>query len=264
MIAGPEGEAVSYTVHEVARMAGVSVRTLHHYDRIGLLEPADRSPAGYRLYEEKDLFRLQQILFYRELDMPLERIKKELDEPGFDPVTALRDHRRLLEERAGRIARLIATIDRTIARLGGEEPMLTTEELYEGFPREKAERWEREAKEQWGATEAYAESRMKVARMSKERWAEVKKEGGEIDAALAEALARGLAPGAPETRGLVARKVAHLRNFYEPSPEMIAGLGAMYVDHPEFRAHYDAVAPGLAEYLRDAMAIYAREEMGRR
>jgi DNA-binding transcriptional MerR regulator len=252
---------MSYTVNEVARMAGLSVRTLHHYDRIGLLEPSARSRAGYRLYEEKDLFRLQQVLFYRELDMPLGSIKAELDRPGFDPALALEGHRRLLEERAARIARLLATIDRTIATLGGEESMLTTEELYEGFPKEKAERWEREAEKSWGSTDAYKESRKRVARMTKEQWAAVMKEGAETDLALAAALARGLAPGSPEARRLVGRKVAQLRHFYEPSAEMVAGLGAMYADSPEFRAHYDELAPGLAEFLRDAMAIYAREEM---
>jgi hypothetical protein len=139
--------------------------------------------------------------------------------------------------------------------------MLTTEELYEGLPKETAERWEREAEERWGESDAFKESRKRVARMSKERWAAVLKEGGEVDAALAGAMAAGLAPGSPETRKLVARKVAHLRSFYEPSPGMVAGLGVNYVEHPGFKAHYDAVAPGLAEFLRDAMAIYAREEM---
>lgn len=252
---------MSYTVHEVAALAGLSVRTLHHYDRIGLLSPEGRSPAGYRLYGEKDLFRLQQVLFYRELEMPLARIKAELDRPGFDPIEALASHRALLEERAARIARLLSTIDRTIARLGGEDSMLTTEELYEGFPKEKAERWEREAKESWGATEAYAQSKRRVARMTKERWAAVMAEGREIDAGLAEAFAKGLAPGSGEVRALVGRKVAQLGNFYEPSAEIVAGLGAMYEESPEFRAHYDELAPGLAGFLKEAMALYAREEM---
>jgi len=248
-------------VREVAAMAGVSVRTLHHYDRLGLLAPSSRSPSGYRLYEEKDLLRLQQILFYRELDMSLDRIKAELDRPDFDPIAALESHRALLEERASRVARLIETIDKTIASLGGGKAMLSTEELYEGFPKEKAERWEREAKERWGSSEAYAQSRKRVERMTKERWKQVKDEGTAIDAALAEALAKGEAPRGREVQALIARKAEHLRNFYEPSPELFAGLGETYVDNPEFKAHYEAIAPGLAEFLREAMAAYAAAGM---
>ena len=248
---------MNYRVKELAELAGVSVRALHHYDAIGLLSPARRSPSGYRLYGPDDLLRLQQILFYRELEMPLDGIARELGRPDFDPAAALVAHRARLEEKLGRLRRLVATIDATLARLGGEEDELKPEELYEGFPKETAERWEREAAENWGDTDAYRESRKRVGRMSKERWAEVKAEGGAVDEALADAMRRGVAPESDEALALVERKVAHLRNFYEPSREMVKGLGEMYVQHPEFRALYEKQAPGLAEYLRDAMAAWA-------
>ena len=141
---------MSHTVSRLARIAGVSVRTLHRYDRIGLLKPTARSGAGYRLYGEQDRLRLQQILFYRELDVPLGRIREILDAPGFDLVAALASHRAVLEERARRIAVLIRTIDRTTASLQGERAMLTDDELYEGFPKEKVEAWKAEAQERWG------------------------------------------------------------------------------------------------------------------
>ena len=130
----------AYTVHQVAEMAGVSVRTLHHYDHIGLLKPAARTAAGYRLYGEHDLLRLQQILLFRELDVPLETIRSILDDPGFDPVEALEAHRHTLEGQAARLARLLQTIDKTIQRIKGDTMAISDEELYEGLPKEQSER----------------------------------------------------------------------------------------------------------------------------
>ncbi|MBL8966061.1 MAG: MerR family transcriptional regulator, partial [Spirochaetaceae bacterium] len=167
-------KATNYRIGAFAALAGVSVRTLHHYDRLGLLQPRARDAAGYRVYGEAELFRLQQILFFRELEMPLGEIRSLLERPGFDPVEALRGHRRLLEEKAVRIGRLLATIDRSIARLGGEDNMLSDEELYEGFRKTEIEAVKKEAAERWGDGEAYRESQRRVARMSKEDWAAAK------------------------------------------------------------------------------------------
>jgi DNA-binding transcriptional MerR regulator len=244
---------MEHTVSRLARMAGVSVRTLHHYDRIGLLQPSGRSPAGYRLYVERDLLRLQQILFYRELEVPLRRIREILDQPSFDGVAALARHRALLEERGRRTARLIETIDRTLARLRGEEPMLSDDELYEGFPREKVEAWKKEAQERWG--DSYAESDRRVRSWTKEKLAAVRADGERITAALGAAMDRG--PDDPQVQALVGEFYEHLRHYYEPTPEMFAGLGRMYVEHPDFRARFDGIRPRLAEFLRDAMARYA-------
>src|SRR5512135_267261 len=132
----------TYTVQQLARMAGVSVRTLHHYDHIGLLKPSARTAAGYRLYGEADLLRLQQILFFRELDFPLADIQAILDDPGFDQVKALRDHRQLLQHEADRLGRLLKTIEQTISRLTEDNMTMTPmtdEELYEGFTPEQIE-----------------------------------------------------------------------------------------------------------------------------
>jgi MerR family transcriptional regulator, thiopeptide resistance regulator len=244
---------VSCTVSRLARVAGVSVRTLHHYDRIGLLKPTARSEAGYRLYGEGDLLRLQQILFYRELDVPLARIREILDEPAFDLVAALGSHRAVLEERARRIAALIRTIDRTTARLQGERQMLGDEELYEGFPKDKVEAWKDEARERWG--EAYEETTMRVRSWSREKLAAVKAEGERIGRDLGAAMDRG--PSDARVQALIGAFHQHLRHFYEPTPEVLAGLGRLYVDHPDFRERYEAIRPGLAEFLREAMAVYA-------
>lgn len=203
-------KATTYTIGELAAMAGVSVRTLHHYDR-----------------------------------------------PGFDHVEALRGHRRLLEERAARIGRLLSTIDRSIARLGGEDSMLSDEELYEGFEKAEIESIKNEAERRWGDSEAYRESRRRVARMSKEDWAAAKAEISAVELEIAAAFKAGVAPESPEAMRLMARKAEQLRHFYEPTPELFRGLGEMYVADERFKATYDRIAPGLAEWLRPAMAAFA-------
>lgn len=245
-----------YTIKKLAEMAGVSVRTLHHYDAIGLVAPGSRSASGYRLYGEDELLRLQQVLFYRELDMSLEEIGRILDRPGYDPVAALEAQARLLAARAERIARLMDTVGRTIGRLKGEN-MLDDEELYAGFDKAKIEKVKAEAKERWGGTQAYAMSQKRVAKMSKEDWSRVKAEGEAVDRAAAEAMRRGEDPASASVQSIMARKFEHLRAFYEPTPEMFAGLGRMYAEDERFKKHYEELAPGLAGYLDRAMAAFA-------
>lgn len=239
-------------------MAGVSVRTLHLYDQKGLVSPSRRTPAGYRLYGEAELLRLQQVLFYRELDFSLEDIKSALDSPGFDNVGALRRHRRLLELKMERLSTLMGTIDRTIRNLNGEGYMLSDKDLYEGFDDETIKRYERESKANWGGTDAYEQSRRRVKAMSKEQWQAVKARGEEITLAFAELYKAGKIPEGPEAMEACRCWAEHLKAFYDPTPEMIEGLGAMYADHPEFRATYEKFAPGLADWLKPAMAAYAR------
>ena len=166
----------AYTVSQLAQMAGVSVRTLHHYDQIGLLAPWSRTEAGYRLYAEAELLRLQQILFFKELDLPLAEVRQILDDPGFDQVTALKQHRQLLNGRMERLTRLLNTIDRTIDRLREDDMTLTDEELYEGFTTEQAERYKREAREMYDPA-LVKESERRVKGMSRAQWQAVKDEG---------------------------------------------------------------------------------------
>src|SRR6478672_8186019 len=149
--------AMGYTVKVVAEMAGVSVRTLHHYDRIGLLPPAATSPAGYRLYSDADLERLQQVLFFRELGFSLHDVKAIVASPDFDRTEALRAHRRLLVEQQGRLGRLVDLVDRTIASLEKGEPM-ADKERFAAFDDSKANEYREEARQRWGHTDAYKES----------------------------------------------------------------------------------------------------------
>jgi DNA-binding transcriptional MerR regulator len=251
----------AYTVSQVAKMAGISVRTLHHYDQIGLLKPPARTEAGYRLYGEPELMRLQQILFFKELDMPLDEVGHILDDPGFDQVTALEHHRRLLRGRMERLARLLKTIDRTIDKLTEDDMTLTDEELYEGFTKEQIERYKREAREMYDPA-LVEESERRVRSMSRAEWKAIGAEGEEVTAGLA-ALA-GREPGDPEVQALIARHHAWIENFYTCPADMYRGLGQGYVQHPEFRAFYEKYRPGLAGFMSAAMSHYADEVLEKR
>ncbi len=245
-----------YTVSRLAKMAGVSVRTLHHYDAIGLLRPLSRTAAGYRLYSEQDLLRLQQILFFRELDFALADIRQILDDPDFDPLAALASHRRQLQDRAARIGRLLHTIDRTIAKITENDmnEKVTDEELYAGFTDEQRERYEREVQEQYDP-ELVAESNRRVRNMSKEQWRALQQEGEDIHLALAGSMDRD--PEDTEVQALIARHYLMMNQYYPVSAEIYRGLGQMYVTNDEFRAFYDKVKSGLADFMQPAMAYYA-------
>ena len=244
----------AYTIKKLARMAGVSVRTLHHYDHIGLLKPASRTSAGYRRYGEQELLRLQQILFFRELDFPLGEIRDILDDPAFDQVEALKNHRRLLQRRAERLARLLKTVDKTIQRLTEDDMGMTDEELYEGFTKEQIERYKREARERFDPA-LVQESERRVSKMSKAQWKALKQEGDDVTHQIAELADRS--PGDPEVQGLIARHHAMIEQFYPASADVYRGLGQLYAEHAEFRKFYDKYRPGLSDFLKEAMAYYA-------
>jgi len=249
-----EKRNTAYTVHQVATLAGVSVRTLHHYDQIKLLRPSSRTAAGYRLYGEADLLRLQQILFFRELGFPLGEIQRILDDPGFDQVKALESHKRMLHERAERLALLLSTVDKTIQKLTEDTMTLTDAELYEGFSQEQIERYKREVKERYDP-KLVAESDRRVRKMSKAQWQAVGAEGQEATRRMAELMDRD--PGDREVQETIARHHAWIENFYPASAEVYRGLGQLYVEHPEFRAYYEAYAPNLADFMQAAMNYYA-------
>ena len=244
----------AYTIKQLARMAGVSVRTLHHYDHIDLLKPSSRTEARYRLYEEDALLRLQQILFFKELDFPLSEIRDILSDPGFDQVAALEDHREMLQMRAKRLTRLLSTIDRTIKRIKEEDMGLTDEELYEGFTEEQIERYEREVRERYDP-ERVKMSYDRIRKMSKEQWDGVKDEGGKVAQALAEVADRPASD--PEVQHRIARHHAWIENFYPCPADIYRGLGQTYAENDEFRAFYDKFRPDLSDFMREAMEYYA-------
>lgn len=246
------------TVSDVARLAGITVRTLHHYDEIGLLRPRRRSEAGYRLYDETDLARLQQVLFYRELGFGLDEIRGVMRDPGFDRLAALRIQRKELAARARRLERMIAAVD---AAIDTEETgiMLSKEEMFEVFGDFDPTEYQDEVKERWGDTDAYRESVRRVARYGKEDWLEIKAEGDRVNAALVEAMAAGRAPTDPEVLALAEQHRMQIDRWFYPCPhEMHATLGEMYVADPRFTETYDELAEGLARFVRDAIVANAQ------
>jgi DNA-binding transcriptional MerR regulator len=248
--------STTYTVSKLARMAGVSIRTLHHYDQIGLLHPSSRTPAGYRRYGQQELLRLQQILFFKELDLSLEEIRDILDDPSFDLVTALRQHRTLLQQRTVRLSRLLETVDNTLRSLTEDQMEMTDEELYEGFTKEEIERYKREAREQYDPEVVEAAER-RVRKMSKAQWRAVGAEGEAISRDLTK-LVGTHSPDDPEVQTIVARHHTWIEHFYPAPARVYTGLASLYTDHPEFRAFYEKYTEGLADFLAAGMKEYAK------
>jgi DNA-binding transcriptional MerR regulator len=249
---------MSLTAGDVARISGVSVRTLHHYDEIGLLSPSGRSRSGYRQYDGEDLARLQQILCYRALGFDLRRIATILDDPSVDALDHLRRQRELLTSRVAHLQEMVTTVDRMMeARMMGIN--LNPDEMFEVFgdadPTEHAE----EAEERWGETDAYQESQRRTSRYRKEDWQRLKKETEAITAGLARAHQDGAPANSLTAMDLAEQARLHIdRWFYSCSHEMHRNLAEMYVSDPRFAKHYDDRQEGLARYVRDA--IHANAE----
>ena len=249
---------MSYSVGKVAKMAGVTIKTLHHYDEIRLLSPRRRSQAGYRIYEESDLQRLQQILFYRELGLALNEIVTILDDPRTDAVGHLRRQRRLLTERIERLYEMVAAIDNEM-EAREMDIRLTPEERLEVFGDFEPENHKEEVERRWGNTEAYRQSRRRVASYTKKEWVRMKAEQEEVEKNLAAAFELGAAPESEQAMDAAEAHRRHIdRWFYDCGYEIHRGLGEMYVSDDRFRAHYDDLSPGLSEFIRDA--AYANSE----
>ncbi len=249
---------MSYKVKEVADMVGVSVRTLHHYDQIGLLPPESISPAGYRLYSDQDLERLQQILFFKELGFSLQESKDIINKPGFDRKEALSAHKNLLIEKKNRLEKIISAVEQTIESIEGVRQM-DKKEMFEAFDMSMIERhkekYAAEAEYKYGHTDAYQESEKKTARYSKEDWTAIMKQGNELYTRIASKMDRG--PEDPQVQEAVSQWRQHITdNFYNCTPEIFRGLGDLYVNDERFTANIDQIKPGLASFLREAMHIY--------
>ncbi|MCE9667999.1 MerR family transcriptional regulator [Myxococcus stipitatus] len=251
---------MAFTVSQVSRLAKVSVRALHHYDELGLLRPSERSEAGYRLYTQADLERLQQVLFFRELGFPLEEIRRILEDSRFDLRGALLMQRQLLAERASRLDALRRAVDAALESLDQGRPM-DSEKMFEAFGSFDPTRYEAEVRERWGDTEAYRESSRRAARYRKEDWAAIKAEGDALFKALADRLGAGLAPEAPEVMELAEAHRQYLSKWFYPcAPAFHRGLGEMYVGDSRFTENIDSVRPGLARFLREAFSANASRQ----
>jgi MerR family transcriptional regulator, thiopeptide resistance regulator len=245
------------TVSQVARLAGVSVRTLHHYDEIGLLKPSSRSGAGYRLYGQADLELLQQVLFFRELDFPLEEITRMVQDPGFDLRAALQMQRQLLHERAVRTRALIEAVDAALQSLEKGKAM-TKEERFEVFGDYDPAKYEDEVRERWGDTEAYRESAKRTARYSKKDWEVIKAESGRIYTQLSSHLEGGRKATEAAVMDVAEQHRIHISKWFYPcSHQLHRGLGEMYVSDSRFTEFFERIRPGLAQFTRDAFRANA-------
>jgi DNA-binding transcriptional MerR regulator len=242
----------TWTVGQVAELHGVTVRTLHHYDEIGLLRPGGRTAAGYRLYTAADLTRLQHVVVYRRLGFPLEQIQQLLDAET-DVGEHLRRQRAAVADRLEELRGLVAAIDRAIEReRTGMD--LTRDEQRELFGDAFDESHAAEAQERWGATEAWKQSQERTARYTKADWAAVKAETDAVNAAFVAALDAGEPPTSVAAMDAAEAARRHIaERFYDLTPAFHRNLGDMYVADPRFTRTYEDIRPGLAAYVRDAI-----------
>jgi len=251
---------VAYKVGDVARIAHVSVRTLHHYDELGLLSPSVRSEAGYRLYTATDLERLQQVLFFKELGFSLEEIRDLLADPGFDRKEALLLQRELVAEQALRHEAMLGLIDRTLLSMERGTAM-TNEEMFEVFGDFDPAEYEDEVKERWGETDAYKESARRTARYTKADWQRFKDESEEINLAIAALMDEGVPAEDPRAMDAVERARLQIDTWFYPcSRQMHKALGEMYIVDPRFTATYEKIHVGMAQYMHDAIAANAARD----
>lgn len=248
-----DGVGAARTVGEVAALSGVSIRTLHHYDEIGLLHPSDRSSAGYRRYAEADLDRLARILAYRELDFTLGQIRDLLDDPNVEPVEHLRRQHALLSTQLARLQRIVTALEKAMeAREMGInlDPHEMVEVFGEHDPTEHAE----EAAARWGETDAYRESARRTSSHTKDDWLQIKQEATAVDVGYVDALRAGEPADGPVARAAAEAHRRHIDTWFYPcSAQMHCGLGEMYVADPRFTERYESLAPGLAQYVHDAI-----------
>ncbi|WP_125152319.1 MerR family transcriptional regulator [Clostridium rectalis] len=247
-----------YKIKEVADMAGISVRMLHHYHKIGLLKPDYIKSNGYRLYTYRNLEKLQQILFYKELDFSLQEIKNLLDNPGFNSKNALKAHKRLLIEKKERMERIIKSLDKTLKSLD-EGVKMNSNDLFKPFDMTQIEKHKREyakeTKEKYGSSKEYKQSKEKTAKYTKDNWINIMNEAEKICEKVALLMDRE--PHNHEVQEAVgAWRKFITDNFYECSIDNFRGLGELYIVDKRFTKNIDKYKKGLAKFLSEAINIY--------
>ena len=240
-----------HTVKQVSDLAGVTPRTLHHYDSIGLLKPSLVGANGYRYYGEEALLRLQQILFYRELGLDLDRIRRLMGKKDFSVVKALESHRKALVKRIERLQQLVETVDKTMAHHQGGTKM-STEALFEGLTAQEKE-YAEEALDRWDP-EVVKESHRRYARLSAQEKQAMKDAGEALHREWAALI--GTDPGSAAARTMVERWKKGVEFFWTPDTEGLVGLARMYNDDPRFKSNYDKVDPRLAAFVLECVEAY--------
>ena len=240
-------------INEAAELAGVTVRTLHHYDKIGLLSPVKSAENGYRDYGEAELLRLQQIMFLKEMDFPLEEIKKMLDNPGLDRNRMMEAQHDLLIKKKQRLEKIIALLE---AEMRGENKM-----SFKEFDMKEIEdcrkKYADEARAKWGGTEAYKESEERTKYYDEGKWQKVNDEQGIILSEFAAFAAEGVKPDSSEAMAMAAKWQNYISdNFYECTDEILAGLAEMYIADERFKTNLDKAGKGTAEFMSASIKAY--------
>ena len=243
---------MAYTVKQLSDLAGISIRTLHYYDEIGLLKPEAVGANGYRYYGDESLLKLQQILFYRELGLELSGIKDIVTRAGFDVQAALESHRKSLQGRVERLNRLIATVDDTILHLKGKKEM-SKKRLFEAFSEEEQEKYAAEAERMYDPKIVQA-SQKKWKSYTKDDKQRIADEGNAAYEAIVAAIPLGAA--SPEAQAGVELWRKHMDYFWTPNLEQLVGLTELYNSDPRFKANFDKIDPRLAEFMREAVGVY--------
>jgi DNA-binding transcriptional MerR regulator len=243
---------MTYSIKEIAELAGVTTRTLRFYDEIGLLNPAETGSNGYRFYDQESLLHLQQILFFRELEVPLDEIRLIITSPDFNLIDALEKHRTALGIRSKRLIRLITTVENTIATIKGEMKM-DDKAIFEGFDETQ---YEEDTRQRWGKTPQYQESQKKWAGYSKEQKDAIKVEGGQIAVRMVGKDAN-LSPDDPEVQKAVGDYHAYINKyFYTCDPEFLRNLAELWVADARFAINYERIREGGVEFVREAVTIF--------
>lgn len=243
---------MEYTVKQISQLAGVSVRTLHYYDEISILKPSSVGNNGYRYYREEALIHLQQILFFRELDLSLDDIRQIMENPEFEIQSALEGHKKALHERIFRLERLIKTVDETLLHLKGKKEM-TNEQLFSAFSDEEQEIYALEAEKMFDPKIVKASNRLWKS-YSPNKKAQILEEGSQVYRDLLVALPLGAE--SPQVQAGVERWRSHMDYFWTPSLQQLIGLAENYYNHPGFKANFDKMDPRLAGFILDAVRIY--------
>ena len=241
-----------FTVKQLSKLAGVTPRTLHHYDTIGLLKPSRVGENGYRYYGEESLLSLQQILFYRELDLPLDEIRRIMGRRDFDLLPALQSHKTELAKRIERLERLVQTVDDTISHLKGKTNM-SKKQLFAAFTEEEEKKYAAEAEQMYDpATVKESQRKWKSYTVADKQ--RIGEEGNQVYADMVDAIPKGA--DSPEAQASVERWRKHMDYFWTPNLEQLIGLTELYNEDSRFKANFDKLAPQMAEFFREAVRYY--------
>lgn len=243
-----------YTVKELARLAGITARTLHYYDEIGLLKPSHVGDNGYRYYEEESVLRMQQILLYRQMEMPLEDIKKLMGRRDFDVLSALESHKKEMLKKIEQTQTLVVTVENTILYMKGKNEM-STNQLFNGFTEAEQEKYAKEAEQMYDPETVRASNKKWKAtpEVDKKR---ILEEGKRVYLDLIAAIPAGAASKA--TQACIERWRRNIEHFWTPNVDQLVELSEFYNNDPRFKTNFDKMDPRLAEFFKEAVSEYVK------